>query len=189
MARTSTRNFLTVFRSIGVDDAEGGPDVSQDVQMVYVAGDLRQANYIYGGAGDQVAAVVAEHAMISLECRVAGGIEVMQVTLHLPTSGDGNTVHMFTGTGLPANMNNQNPLVTTLRTTGLQGLPAAPLSLATSGTLPTASIPAEAFNYLNREGFTSPFFINQGQNINAVFAGFNAVVDVGIRWRELRLYP
>jgi len=49
MARKNLRNFINLFRAVAVDDAEAGPEVSEDIQLVYVADDLRQSSYIYGG--------------------------------------------------------------------------------------------------------------------------------------------
>lgn len=40
MARTTTRNFVPQLRSADIDDAAGGPDVSKDVQLVYIVDDL-----------------------------------------------------------------------------------------------------------------------------------------------------
>jgi hypothetical protein len=80
-------------------------------------------------------------------------------------------------------------MVTALRTTGLQGLPASPLSIASRATIATAQIPATTFRFLNTAGFERPFFINQGQFFNVCFLASNVAVDLGIRWRELRLFP
>jgi len=40
VARTTTRGFLAQLRSAGIDDAERGPNISEDVQLVYVVDDL-----------------------------------------------------------------------------------------------------------------------------------------------------
>lgn len=40
MARISSRSFLAQLRSAGVDDVERGPDVSEDVQLVYIVDDI-----------------------------------------------------------------------------------------------------------------------------------------------------
>jgi len=80
-------------------------------------------------------------------------------------------------------------IITALRTTGLQGLPASPLGLIQAATIATANIPATAFRYVDTSGFTPPFFINNGQRLNVAFGTANVFVDMGIRWRELRLFP
>ncbi len=40
MGRLSTRNFLAQLRSAGVDDAARGPNVSEDIQLVYLVDDI-----------------------------------------------------------------------------------------------------------------------------------------------------
>lgn len=40
MPRTSNRSFLAQLRSVGVDDLESGPKISEDVQLVYIADDI-----------------------------------------------------------------------------------------------------------------------------------------------------
>jgi len=189
MARKNLRNFINLFRAVEVDDAEQGPEVSDDIQLVYVADDLRQTSYIYGGSGGSEAAVAGEHGMISLNCRVRRGIEIQQVTMTVAAPADGTVLRAWTSGVQPVNMTGPTSMLTALRTTGLQGLPAAPLSIADRGTLPTASIPATSFNWVDVHGFTPPFFINQGQFFNVVFQTANTAVDLGIRWREMRLFP
>jgi len=188
VGRTSFRNFLTLFRAIGVDDATRGPEVSDGIQLVYIADDLRQTSYIYGGSGGFEAAVVGEHGILSLECRNIGGLEVQQVTMNLLIPANGTSLLVWTSDPAPTITGAAN-MITALRTTGLQGLPAAPLSIAQRGTILTAAIPQSAFRYLDPHGFTPPFFINQGQNFNVAFLTDNVAVDLGIRWRELRLFP
>jgi len=188
MARTSIRNFLTAFRAVGVDDAGSGPEVSEDIQMVYLADDLRESTYIDAGAGGGEGAVVGEHGFMTLECRVPSGLLVTQVTMTdlLPT--DPFEVLAWTSAVLPT-VTGIAVMLTALRTTGLQGLPAAPLSVASRATIATANIAVGTFRFLNTAGFEQPFFMNNGQFLNIVFLAANVAVDMGIRWRELRLFP
>jgi len=187
MARTSTRNFQTAFRSISVDDSAAGPEVSQDVQMVYVVDDLRQSTYIDAGAGGGEGAVVGEHGFMTLECRNPRGLLVTQVTMTdlLPT--DGLELLAWTSAVLPT-VTGIAVMLTALRTTGLQGLPAAPVSVSSRATIATANIAVGTFRFLNTAGFQQPFFINEGQFFNVVFLASNVAVDLGIRWREPRLF-
>lgn len=187
MGRISVRNFLTLFRAVGVDAAERGPDVAEDVQMVYVVDDVRQHSNIDAGAGGTEAAVIAEHGFIGLECRVPGGLEVVQITMSILTPAFGADLRVWTSGAQPV-LTGPATMVTALRTTGLQGLPAAPLSISTRATIATAAIPATAFRYVDVHGFQPPFFINQGQFFNVANGASNVAVDVGIRWRELRLF-
>jgi len=188
VARSSQRAFQTLFRAVDIDDAEKNPEVSEDVQLVYVADDLRQANYIQGGTGAAQSAVVAENAIISLECRVRRGLEVRQIAMNILIPAFGTTLHVWTSGVQPAITEPPSTNLTALRTTGLQGLPAAPLSIVTSGTIPTGGIALGAFRYLDASGFTAPFFINEGQHFNVAFDAVNTAVNWGIRWRELRLF-
>jgi len=188
MARTSIRNFLTAFRAVGIDDAEAGPEISQDVQMTYQVDDLRESTYIDAGAGSAEGAVVAEHGFLTLQCRVPSGLLITQVSMHDLTPTDGLTLLAWTS-GVVPTVTGIATMLSVLRTTGLQGLPAAPLSIASRATIPTANIPADTFRFLNTAGFNQPFFINEGQFFNACFLAANVAVDLGIRWRELRLFP
>ena len=42
MARKSNRNFFGLLSGVGVDDADRQPEISEDVQLVYIADDLRR---------------------------------------------------------------------------------------------------------------------------------------------------
>jgi len=188
MARTSNRSYQIAFRSVGVDDAASGPEVSEDIQLVYIADDLRQTTHIDAGAGVLEAAVVAENAFIGVQCRVPRGMEIIQITMTIAIPADGEVVRVWTSATEPTLTGVAN-LLTALRTTGLQGLPAAPLSVARSGTIATASIPTTAFRYVDVHQFVPGFFLNQGQFFNVAFDAANVAVELGIRWRELRLFP
>jgi len=188
MARKNLRNFITLFRAVEVDDAERGPEVSQDIQLTYLADDLRQANYIYAGTGGTEAAVAGEHAIVSLECRNRRGLEVRQISMFVAIPGFGEALRLWTSGTLPTITGAAN-MLSTLRTTGLQGLPAAPLSVAQQGTILTAAIPAASFRMLDTAGFQEPFFINDGQFFNVALDTANVIGFFGIRWREFRLFP
>lgn len=186
MGRTSTRNFLTLFRSVSVDDAERGPDVSQDIQLVYLAGDLRQTTYIYAGSGGQELGVVGEHAIVTIQCRVPRGMEIQVV--NFLTGAAAPQVRLWTSDTQPVITTPAN-MITVMRTSGLEGLPAAPLSIAARGTIATGSIPTDTYRQIANQALTEPlFFINEGQHFNAALDVVNTSVDLGIRWRELRLF-
>jgi len=186
--RTSRRNFLTLFRAIGVDDAARGVEVSDQVQLVYIADDLRQSTYIDAGAGGTEAAVVGEHGFVGLQCRVPRGLEVIQITMSIAIPAFGADLRVWTS-GLEPTLTGAATMLSALRTTGLQGLPAAPLSVARRATILTANIPADSFRYVDTHQFQPGFFLNDGQFFNVAFPTANLAVNLGIRWRELRLYP
>jgi len=188
VGRTSFRNFLTLFRAIDVDDATRGPEVSEDIQLVYIADDLRQTASIDAGAGGNEAAVVGEHAIITLECRNPGGIEITQVTMSIPIPGDGTLLRAWTSAVQPV-ITGAATMISVLRTTGLQGLPAAPVGATSRGTILTAAIPVDTFQWVDIHQFAQPFFINQGQHFNVACAAANLAMSLGVRWRELRLFP
>lgn len=188
MGRVSLRNFLTLFRAVQVDDADRGPEVSEDVQLVYLADDLRQANYIYAGAGGVEAAVIGEHAIVSLQCLNRRGLEILQVSMFVAIPGFGEELRLWTSDPAPTITGGAN-MISILRTTGLQGLPAAPLSVAQRGTILSANLPADTFRMLDTSGFQMPFFINESQNFNVALGAANTAVSLAIRWRELRLFP
>ncbi len=189
MGRTSFRNFLTAFRAISVDDATRGPEVSEDVQLVYVVDELARGSSIDGGAGGNEAAVVGEHAIITLECRNAGGVEITQVTASINIPANGTVLRAWTSGVQPVGITGPASMIAVLRTTGLQGLPAAPTAATTRGTIPTASLPVDTFQWVDLHQFAPPFFINQGQHFNVAFGPANLACVLGIRWRELRLFP
>ncbi len=188
MGRTSRRNFLTLFRAIDVDDATRGPEVSEDIQLVYIADDLRQTASIDAGAGGNEAAVVGEHAIVTLECRNPGGVEITQVTMSISIPANGTVLRAWTS-GVQPVITGIATMVAVLRTTGLQGLPAAPVGASARGTILTAAIPGDTFQWVDVHQFDQPFFINQGQHFNVACAAANLAMSLGIRWRELRLFP
>lgn len=188
MGRTSVRNFQTLFRAVGVDDAAGGPDVSDDIQLVYIVEDIQKLTNIDAGGGTTEAAVVGEHAFLGFQCRAGHGSEVVQINMSIAIPAFGEELRVWTSGTQPA-LTGAATILTALRTTGLQGLPAAPENPLTSATIATAAIPATAFRYANVDGFALPFFVNQGQFFNVAFGAANVAVNSGMRWRELRLFP
>ena len=187
MGRISVRNFLTLFRAVEVDDAAQGPEVSEDVQLVYVAADLRQTTDIYAGSGGAELGVAGEHAIVTLQCRVRRGMEIQVV--NFLTGGAAPQVRLWTSDTQPV-ITTPAPMITVLRTSGLEGLPAAPLSIASRGTILTAAIPTDTYRIAAGTIMAEPaFFINEGQHFNAALSLANTSSDLGIRWKELRLFP
>lgn len=189
MPRTSRRNLLTLFRAIGVDDAARGPEVSDNIQLVYVADSLRQTSAIDAGSGGVEPAVVGEHGIITLEVANVDHVEVYQITMDIAVPVEGRYMQIWTSGIQPVGITTPITMVTPLRTTGLQDLPAQPLCFATRGTLASASIPQDAFRMTSTSAFTEPFLINARQHFNVAHSTANIAVTLGIRWRELRLYP
>jgi len=68
--RSTTRDFVAQLRSAGVDDIERGPKISEDVQLVYIADDLRHLisprSPVEGYVTTTVAAIAARVSGIAL---------------------------------------------------------------------------------------------------------------------------
>jgi len=121
MPRITTRNFLAQLRSAGVDDLAQGPNVSDNIQLVYVVDDLSRLiaprppveGYVTQGVGVSVAAVSGilftpppDSAAIVTWMRNDSAIgtlfEVGQgPRFDLPTDNVAGTIDFFTGPGAP----------------------------------------------------------------------------------------
>jgi len=195
MARKSLRNFLRVFAEIEVDDAERGVEISENVQLVYIADDLRQRNDVSAGVGTTEAAVVGENAVLSLRVRTKNGVEIEQVSFGVDPNAFGldDIVRIWATQVIPT-ITGAAVLVTPL-SSGFR----IPECFVTAGTMPTAAIPATAFRLQSVENFAKGFFVSGPrpdpgnpqveQFVNFAFNSANVATSMGVRWRELRLYP
>lgn len=194
MARKSFRNFLRVFAEIEVDDAEVGVEISENVQLVYIADDLRQRNDVAVGVGTTEAAVVGEHGVLTLRVRTKNGVEIEQVSFGVNPNAFGlDDIVRIWATQISPTITGPAVLVSPF-SSGFR----IPECFVTAGTMPTASIPATAFRLQSVENFARGFFISGPrpeaagqveQFVNFAFNSANVAVSMGIRWRELRLYP
>ncbi|MEE8549620.1 MAG: hypothetical protein V3S74_09105 [Alphaproteobacteria bacterium] len=85
MARTTTRNFLNIFRKAGITFGPRAPKMSDDVQLVSVLDDWspRREGVPRGGYYGVSAGLPAggtNHSIIELECRNRNGIIVIRCT-------------------------------------------------------------------------------------------------------------
>jgi len=191
--RVSARNFLRVFAELEIDDAEKGVEVSDNVQLVYIADDLRQRNNVHVGVGTLEAAVVGEHAILSLQVRNKNGVTIDQISFTVtPFAGVDDTVRIWASQTLPTIVG-PAVLVAPLRS-GFLG----PESFVTAGTILAAAIPTSAFRQKTSSAFTPGFYVSGpratvtgivDQFVNVVFNLANTPVGMGIRWTELRLFP
>ncbi len=180
MARRSTRNLILAFRAAEVDDQSIGPDVSEDVQLVYVVDNISESTESHAGVGGSEGAVLGEHGIISIQARNPRGliIEAAQMvqsvffgneTTQLAWTAD--TVVAITAPGTPLTMLQSGPT------------PQAGIS---QGTIPTATIAVGAFRSVNNssEGLRG-FFLEQGRFMFLVHPVANVATEFGLRWREL----
>jgi len=188
MARTSTRNFQTAFRSVAVDDSATGPEVSKDVQLVYVVDDLHRTRINAAGGTASEAAVVGEHAFVSLEVNTPEGIEILQVSAHgSATSTDVLEVVFWTSQVHPT-VTGIGGVLATLRT-GNRNV----TTRMQTATIATASIPAAAFRQLTDVPFDNQYMagpsdIGTIQFFNVALGTANLAAIMGLRWRELQLF-
>jgi len=188
MGRTSTRNFQTAFRAVAVDDSASGPDVSQDVQLVYLVEDLHRFRIQTAGATADEGAVVGEHAFLSLEINTPEGVEILQVSAHgSATPTDVLIVRFWTSQTLPT-VTGVAGVVTPLRT----GERSVTARLQTA-TIATAAIPATAFRQLTDVPFQEQYLVGPSasgtiQFFNIALGTANLAAIMGLRWRELQLF-
>jgi len=191
MARPSSRNYQRLFGLVGVDPTEKGPEVSEDVQLVYIADDIRQRSGVEVGARASEAAVVGEFGFLSLRINAPGGVEITQITA-FGSVAPANLIQIFTHTSqtLPT-ITGAGGVLTPLRT-GI--LP--PVSTLQTGTV--AAVIGAAFVHQNDAEFApfyvaGPFQASDGttttQFFNITFGTANLATVIGLRWRELRLFP
>lgn len=119
MARLSNRNFVAQLRSVGVEDLEKGPEVSQDIQLVYVVDDISRLiaprppveGFITQGVPTQVARVSgisfrppADSAAVITWMRNDGAIDSLyEIGTARDLTDDVNpiTIDFFTGPAAP----------------------------------------------------------------------------------------
>jgi len=184
VARRSTRNFVRALSSLEVDDFERGPEVSEDVQLTYIADDVRQTTYVYAGSGATEAAVVGEHGIMTLEVATTRGILVDQVSMR-GGGGAESVIHMWEVAVEPT-ITGSATVVVPLQGGGLGDPPAFRETRVNTGTILTAAIAVGNFRVLSTEGMGfRPFHIRNGRFFVLVFGQANTAVDMGVRWREL----
>jgi len=193
VARQSQRNFLRFFGLVDVDETGEGPEVSKDVQLVYIADDIRRTADLEVGGRATEAAVVAENAILSLRVNSPRGVEIQQLSALGSVAPTDVEQILIWGSQVQPTITGVGGVLSTLRTGNL-----GPQSVLSTGTIATASIPAAAFMQLNNAVFeqfyaTGPNVATDGttvtQFINFAFGLANIATVMALRWRELRLYP
>jgi len=188
VARTSTRNFQTAFRAVAVDDSANGPDVSQDVQLVYLVDDMHRTRIQTAGGTASEAAVVGEHAFVSLEINTPEGVEILQVSAHGSATPTDVLEVLFWTSQVHPTVTGIGGVITPLRT-GDRPLTAR----MQTATIATASIPAAAFRQLTDVPFDNQYMVGPSavgvvQFFNVVLGTANLAAIMGLRWRELQLF-
>jgi len=173
--RRSVRNFLRFFEAAGVDERAEGPDVSEGVQIVYVADDLTHSFRNYAGAGTFEGALVAERAITQLECRNPSGLIVHAATqIGVPiVAGE---PYFFGASTVAQAMT--GPAVSTQWFTV-----AAPLSEITQGT--TSVFPTGVPVDISQSITPSGLFLRNGEFFFVFYRPTNAPSRFGIYYSEL----
>jgi len=184
--RASFRNFLKAFRILSVDDSARGPEVSDGVQLTYLADDLRETGYGYVGAGAQEAAVVGQHGILSLECRTPRGLIVDVVSCNNLVGFGTDQPIFFWSLNIPPTIVGPSSFASPMR--GGFEAPAQE-TLITTGTILTANLAVGRMRYLAMGGAQwKPFHVPLGNHFNMAFSVANIAVDMGLMWRTLRLF-
>lgn len=185
MARRSTRNFVRALTSLGVDDFERGPEVSEDVQLQYIVDDVREVTNVYAGSGANEAAVVGEHGIMTLQVSTPRGILVDQVSMR-GAGGAESVIHLWE-VAIEPTITGSATVVVPLQGGGLGDPPIFRETRVNTGTILTAAIAVGNFRVLSTEGMNfRPFHIRNDRFFILVFGAANTAVDMGVRWRELR---
>ncbi len=186
MGRITTRGFQRLWRALAVDDQERGPEVSEDIQLQYIVDDARDRTYIYLGSGGTEANVVGEHAIISLECRAPRGLFVDAISMVQPGVLADNVIFCWASSVLPT-ITTPSIISAALIGGGLDGT-ILPVSVTRTGTILTANIAVGAYRHAEVQPWPR-FLLRPTFFFNAAFEDANSAAEMGIRWRELTLFP
>lgn len=186
MGRTSLRNFLRLWASLDVDPEERGTQVSEEITLNYIVDDARDRSYIYLGSGASEGNVIGEHAIISLECRAPRGLFVDAIGMVQPGVLADNVIFCWASSVQPT-ITGPSIVSTALIGGGLDGT-ILPTGITTVGTILTANIAAGAYRHAEVQPFPK-FLLRPTFHFNAAFEDANSAAEMGIRWRELTLFP
>jgi len=177
MARTSTRNFIPLLRSAGIDDSAGGPEVSQDVQLVYVADNLSHLIAPRPGIEGYVTTTVA-----AVAARVSG------IALRPPPDA-AITVDWFRNDSAIASIYNVSTLDLTndivAGTIDFSTGPAAPRSTFNQGTRGVSTIGVLLGIGANLPDRHPDMVITPGQVFLWLGVTVNTAVTFSFTWREV----
>ncbi len=199
MARITTRNFLADFATLGIEYGpdQKGPDISQDVQMVYLMGDVTtaataavgsktevagRASLVAAGTGAFVGAVAGNRAIIELEVVNAGGVVIDGAGLFFFDGSDRNALVWIQNSG--------NTIVTpVVRAPAYEESPGAvvvaPVAIVTTGTITSGNTPSTVAAFGSRQDGLQNLFIRQGQFLACANTSLNFATTVSMRWQEL----
>jgi len=187
MPRLQLRDFSRFFRQVdAVEGAAKGPPLSDEVSVVYLADDARTSGDTYGGVGSTEAAVVGEHGILVLEPQTRRGILVdgLSMGTTIPFGND-EMILCWTSLVLPT-ITGEAFMNTPLR----GGDDEVIQTLARTATILTANIAVNAMNIQNTvAGQWQPFHLRLGMFFNMAWSAANEAVQMGVRWRERRVFP
>jgi len=185
MARRSLRNFITQLRAIQVDDTELGPNVSQDIQMVYQMDDFSRYTRGQYASGGFFSGAANEHQFIELEVRAPFGAIIESIGF----------------TFLSSTPQAQGMFMDTVGSTVIGGVERvaitsgpAPDCIALHGRIDTGDLPTARFMILSDrwggQGLNGLFIPGRppggpSQFLGCFLSGAGSSNNQGIRWTEL----
>ena len=187
MPRKTFRNFLVDFATLDIEYLpRKGPKVSDDIQMVYIMGDVTPAAAQavatqYAGANASTANVAGEHSIASIEVIPANGIIVDGLQLNRnssPTFQDSQ----FAWTSVVAPTIVGAAVIVPALSSGF-----TPAAIFTAGTILTAGIPAASFVIRPPNQHWSnwqPMFVRQGMFFNFAYGSSGQACQISVRWQE-----
>jgi len=202
MARKTDRNFLADFETLEIEYLpEKGPEVSSDIQMVYVMGNVAPAGaaaaavqgsitelearqtLVAAGFGVFIGAVAGNVVLVELEVVNAGGIIIDGVGCFVNDGVDRNAYFWTQGVA--------NVIVGPVaRAPGYEespgaGAPVAAVGNLISGSLLNANVPANTSRFTTRVEGMQGLFVRSGQFIAVAMSSIALNATPSIRWREL----
>jgi len=202
MPRKTDRNLIADFATLGIEYLPNkGPEVSDDIQMVYIMGDVTGAGlavstFVPGftepnpinreyGIDIDISATVGENATVEiLALATGGGIWVTPIT-----SNSNNTGHVWTIAALSGLGTTLNP---TAANSSAFGAGLAATAVVEFGTQVSAD-PVNAMLYNMGGGqfgwapnlILRPFYLGPGRVMVYESNSANAALDMGFLWREV----
>jgi len=153
MPRTSFRNLVELLSGAQIDATGEGPDVSQDIQLIYNVDDLSRYTYTTVGVGIFITPAVGENSVIEIEVRNPLGIVVQSAQGYAFTGAAGENSRAW--------ILNAAQVITAAAVVvpGLVAGPAAVQSVVIGGSIAFAGTPAGAYRWSNHTHALQGLFV------------------------------